>query len=130
MSDETKPARARNADYCDAYKALLNNHGYTREQMLIVLKAYERYLEDAENGKKEDVCGLVAEFYDIGSGVFHTPVITIRPVDIVGINPEFWDCVNGKIKLSVEGREFIRSSTGLFESAKNILGGVTQLRRG
>lgn len=128
MSKESKPDRARNADYCDAYDELPDNHRYTKEQMLIVLKAYERYLDDVKDGKIEDACGLVDEYYDIGPGVFHTPIITIYPRELVAVNPGFWDCANG-IKLSAVGQEFVRSSTGLFESAKNILASVTQLRR-
>ena len=128
MSKESKLDRARNAGYCDAYDALPDKHGYTREQMLIVLKAYERYLDDVKAGKDEDVCGLVDDFYDIGPGVFHTSGITVRTTDLVDVCPEFWDCANGTIKLSAEGREFVKCSK-LFECAENILGGVTQLRR-
>lgn len=129
MSINMNSSKAHSADYCDAYDALPDKHGYTREQMLIVLKAYERYLDDVKAGKDEDACGLVDYFYDIGPGVFHMPKMAIYTADIVGINPKFWDCANGKIKLSAEGREFVRCSK-LFECAENILGGVTQLRIG
>lgn len=130
MSNGTKLDRARNADYCDAYEALPDNYGYSREQMLIVLKAYERYLEDVKEGMSEDVCGFVDDDYDIGPAVFHSSMSTISVADLVKINPVFWDCTNGKIKLSEKGRMFVNDSPELLRGARLILCGVGHVRKG
>lgn len=129
MNNETKSLRARSADYCEAYEALPDNHGYKREQMLIVLKAYEQYLEDEKEEKDEDDRGWLANDYDIGPAVFHMSVKTILVVDLVKIAPEFWDCVNGKIRLSEAGRSFLKGVPELVKGAKRILCGVGHVRR-
>lgn len=123
-SNDPIPARARNADYCDAYDALPEKYGYTKEQMLVLLKVYGKYVADKESGKS--VCGIAAACYEILSSVFHRQVPVIYTDDLVESHQAFWESVNGGIRLSEEGRAFVKDTPKLLESATCILPGVVE----
>ena len=122
--------KARAAAYCDAFTKLDNNLGLTKEEMLILLKAYNQYQQDMSEKKMDDKCGWLVDYYDIGPGVFHEPTVTIWIETLRAKSPEYWNKrVDGKYRLSKEGCAFVESHSELRESAAMILGGITQLRR-
>lgn len=126
MSYEAKHARARNADYCDAYKALPEKYGYTKEQMLVLLKVYGLYVADRESGMIEGDCGVAATCYEILPSVFHRQVPVIYTEVLVGSHQAFWEPVNGGQRLSEEGRAFVEDAPKLLDAATCILPGVVE----
>ena len=119
--------RSRSADFQDAFKQLVCNHGYTIQEMLVLIKAYELY----NSGKSHDDFGWLDAFYDIAPGIFHSPLLTIAITDLRDKKPEFWESndKDGRLRLSEVGRTYIEENANLLKSAKGLLGGVSHVRR-
>ena len=124
--------RSRCAEFEDAFVQLLCNHGYTKEEMLVLVKAYELYNSDVSSGKSQDDSGWLDTYYDIVSGIFHTSTRTIAITDLRNKMPDFLEinCKDGRMRLSGIGRSYIEENPGLIKAAKSILGGVSHVRRG
>ena len=123
--------RPRSAEFEDAFKELQCNYGYTKQEMLVLIKAYEAYNSDISSGKLERESGWLDAFYDIAPGIFHSPLLTVAIVDLRDKVSEFWDVneSDGRLRLSKIGRLYIEENPNLILSAKRILGGVSHVRR-
>jgi hypothetical protein len=123
--------RSRSADFQDVFKQLACNHGYTKQEMLVLIKAYELYNSDVSLGKLKKDSGWVDPSYDIAPGIFHSPLLTIAITDLRDKKPEFWEYndKDGRLRLSEVGRTYIEENVNLLKSAKGLLGGVSHVRR-
>lgn len=119
--------RSRSADFQGAFNQLVCNHGYTIQEMLVLIKAYELY----NSGKSQDDFGWLDASYDIAPGIFHSPLLTIAITDLRDKKPEFWESndKDGRLRLSEVGRTYIEENPNLVETSKSILGGVSHVRR-
>ena len=123
--------RSRSAAFEDAFKGLQDNHGYTKQEMLVLVKAYELYNSDMALGKKTDDSGWLDASYDLAPGVFHTSLQEIAITDLRNKRPDFWESndKDGRLRLSKNGRLYIEEHPDLVASAKGILAGVSHVRR-
>ena len=123
--------RSRSVEFEDAFKELQCNHGYTKQEMLVLIKAYELYNSDISSGKSQDDSGWLDAFYDIAPGIFHTPLLTIAITDLRDKKPEFWESndKDGRLRLSEDGRSYVEENPDLIKAAQSILSGVSHVRR-
>lgn len=119
--------RSRSADFQDAFKQLACDHGYTIQEILVLIKAYELY----NSGKSQDDFGWLDASYDIAPGIFHSPLLTIAITDLRDKKPEFWESndKDGRLRLSENGRSYVEDNPGLIKAAQSILSGVSHVRR-
>jgi hypothetical protein len=64
--------RSRSADFEGAVKELQYSYGYTKQEMLVLIKAYETYRSDISSGKLERESGWLEASYDIAPAIFHS----------------------------------------------------------
>ena len=123
--------RSRSAAFEDAFKGLQDNHGYTKQEMLVLVKAYELYNSDMTLGRTQDDSGWLDASYDIAPGIFHVVMQTVSIIDLRNKMPEFWESndKDGRLRLSKNGRLYIEEHPDLVVSAKSILAGVSHVRR-
>lgn len=123
--------KARNAAFLEEFEGMPNNYGYTKEEMLIVIKAYDVFTADKRDGKPQQECGWLDAAYDIGPGVFRTTLQTIATKCLSSKMSVFWEdnAETGKIRLSEEGLAFVEQNIELVKSAEPLLGGVSHVRR-
>ena len=123
--------KTRNADFLDAFETMHDTCGYTKYELLVVVKAYDVFLADKNAGKSRQDCGWLDSDYDIASGVFHEPLRMIFVANLYQKMTEHWeqDNVTGRFRLSEDGLEFIADNPKLIKSAKQLLGGVNHIRR-
>ena len=124
--------KARNAAFLEEFKKMPNKYGYTKEEMLIVIKAFDVFNADKKEGKPQQECGWLDAAYDIAPGVFHTPLPTIDTKKCLSSKMSmFWEenAETGKIRLSEEGLAFVEKDIELIKSAEPLLGGVCHVRR-
>ena len=122
--------RSRSAEFEDVFEQLQCNHGYTKQEMLVLVKAYELYNSDVSSGKSLDDSGWLDASYDIAPGVFHTSLPKVAIADLRNKMPDFWESnKDGRLRLSKNGRLYIEEHPDLVESAKGILAGVSHVRR-
>jgi hypothetical protein len=123
--------RSRSADFQDVFKQLACNHGYTKQEMLVLIKAYELYNSDVSSGKSKKDSGWVDPSYDIAPAIFHSSLQTIVIVDLRNKMPEFWESNDNdcRLRLSEIGRAYVEENANLLKSAKGLLGGVSHVRR-
>lgn len=116
------------AAYSKQFGELDDNLGYTKEEMLVFLKAYQDQKDDAG-------CygGGLPSTYDIGPAVFHASLVTIALMELARKQPEFWersiDSAKGSVRISRKGISFVESHPELLESAKEAMKGVGHIRR-
>lgn len=121
------------AEYRKQYDALIDKHHYTEKEMLVVLKAYQRYENDRADNKSDDECGRLPTGYDISVAVFHdADPIVVKTKDLAIREPSFWDAPDAfdHVRLSEIGRQFVKGHPDLWDAAQDLLGGVTRFRRG
>lgn len=122
--------RAIGTNYKEAFGKIESNYGYTIEEMLVVIKAFEVYRADSSSGKSSAEVGWLDEFYDVPGVPFQKTMLTVYPRKLQEIAPELWEeGINGKIRLSAEGLSFLEKEAELVESASQIVRAVTQIRR-
>ena len=123
--------RSRSAAFEDAFKRLQDNHGYTKHEMLVLVKAYESYNSDMALGKSSDDSGWLDVSYDIAPGIFHASMQKVVITDLRDKAPGFWESndKDGRLRLSKNGRLYIEEHSDLVVSAKSILAGVSHVRR-
>lgn len=123
--------KARNAAFLEEFKRMPSKYGYTQEEILIVIKAYDVFDADKRDGKPQQECGWLDATYDIGPGVFRTPLQTIATRCLSSKMSVFWEenSETGKIRLSEEGLAFVEQNIELVKSAEPLLGGVSHVRR-
>ena len=123
--------KSRSADFEEAFENLQCNYDYTKQEMLVITKAYALYNSDISSGKSLDDSGWLDASYDIAPGIFHTPLQLVVIKDLRDKAPEYWEINdnNGRFRLSEMGRSFIKEYPNLVESAKWILCGVSHVRR-
>ena len=119
--------RSRSADFQDAFKQLACNHGYTIQEMLVLIKAYELY----NSGKSQDDFGWLDASYDIAPAIFHTTMQTVSIADLRNKMPDFWESndKDGRLRLSENGRSYVEENPDLIKAAQSILSGVSHVRR-
>lgn len=123
--------RSRSADFEDAFEQLKCNHGYTKQEMLVLIKAYELYNSDVSSGKSKKESGWLDPSYDIAPAIFHSSLQTIAIIDLYNKMSDFWEANdnNSRLRLSQIGRSYLEENPGLISSARCILGGVSHVRR-
>jgi len=124
--------RSRSADFLNAFKQLKCNHGYTKQEMLVLIKAYESYNSDVSSGKSQDDSGWLDAFYDIAPGIFHSPVQSIVIEDMRNKMPTYWEKNDetGRIRLAKDGIAYVAENPELVKSAQPLLAGVNHVRCG
>lgn len=123
--------RSRSADFEGAVKELQYSYGYTKQEMLVLIKAYETYKSDISSGKLERESGWLEASYDIAPAIFHSSLQTIAIIDLYNKMSDFWeaDDNNSRLRLSQIGRSYLEENPELISSAERILGGVSHVRR-
>ena len=122
--------RARGANYREEFGKLGSNYNYTMVEMLVVIKAYDVYKTDLKSRKPSEEVGWLDEFYDIPDALFYKPMQTVYISNLREKAPDLWETRgDGMIRLSAEGLSFLENNTDLVESASEIVGAVTQMRR-
>lgn len=121
--------RAIAADYKDEYQKLVDDYGFSKEQMLVVLKAYQLLTMDNERCKDELKNGWLGKSYMIAPKIFHK-AITISTDDLVRTCCLFWEFSNDQknVRLSKMGKAFVEENKNLFVAAKEIIVGVSELQ--
>ena len=124
--------RSRSADFQDAFEQLQCNHGYTKEEMLVLVKAYEVYNSDVSSGISEEDSGWVDASYDIAPAIFHTPMQRVVIKDMSNKMSTYWEenAETGKMRLAKDGIAYVAENPELVKSAQPLLAGVSHVRRG
>ena len=124
--------RSRSADFQDAFEQLQCNHGYTKQEMLVLIKAYESYNSDLTLGKSQDDSGWLDAYYDIAPAIFHTPMQSVVIKDVRNKMPTHWEenAETGRMRLTKCGIAYVAENPELVRLAKPLLAGVNHVRRG